>query len=320
MTIHNEPTFELCPHDRENPYKQISRALIQDRSISPKAKGVLIYLLSLPKDWKIHHSQLQYGLNIGEDYLNSAMDELIKAGYADRTRERVKGIFQPYRYKIREFKKCSPNRKTPNGVLSDTPDGENRPGSSGPENPAIQKTETTSTEETATEKPKSAAAVFPEKTPEKTKPKIYPILDLVDIPIHDKEEITRKYAEDVVSYAVSFCTEPGFELKTSLAAAIKWACKVKPEESGASKERKRKLEQQTEKNEKIKMYCDNKAYAQRYHGMKAGAVEISLWEHGVYFRDRDKDICTSLIFSVDEFMAVFTHMLRKNKFKALEES
>jgi len=129
----NESIFERCHHDRENPYAQISRELIQDRSISPKAKGVLIYILSLPKDWQIFHSQLQHGLNIGEDYLNSAMEELITAGYADRTREKLKGIFQPYRYKIREFKKCSPDR-------------ENRPGSTGPENPAVQKTHPSSKE------------------------------------------------------------------------------------------------------------------------------------------------------------------------------
>jgi len=118
--------FERCEHDVENPYVQISRAMAQDKSISPKAKGVLLYLLSLPRNWKIYHKQLQHGLAVGEDYINSAMEELIKAGYADRKRERVKGIFQPYTYKIREFKKCSPS-------------GENRPGFSGPENPGLQK-------------------------------------------------------------------------------------------------------------------------------------------------------------------------------------
>lgn len=121
----NDSTFERCEHDRENPYVMISREMAQDKSISPKAKGVLLYLLSLPKDWKIYHSQLQDGLGVGEDYINSAMDELIANGYAERTRERVKGIFQPYKYKIREFKKCSPNLK-------------NQPGLAGPVNPGLQ--------------------------------------------------------------------------------------------------------------------------------------------------------------------------------------
>lgn len=122
----SESTFERCPHDKKNPYVMISREMAQDKSISPKAKGVLLYILSLPSDWKIYHSQLQDGLGIGEDYLNSSLEELIKAGYVDRSRAKINGIFQPYKYIIREFKKCSPN-------------GENRPGSSGPENPVIYK-------------------------------------------------------------------------------------------------------------------------------------------------------------------------------------
>ncbi len=124
----NEPTFELCEHDEENPYAQISRAMLHDKSISPKAKGVLCYLLSLPKNWKIYHGQLQRALGVGEDYLNSAMEELVSNGYATRSRERIKGMFQAYKYKISESKKFLPNR-------------ENQPGSSGPGNPAIQKKE-----------------------------------------------------------------------------------------------------------------------------------------------------------------------------------
>lgn len=77
----------------------------ENKSISPKAKRVLLYLLSLPSNWKIYHSQLRKGLGVGEEYINSCMEELINAGYAERTRERIKGIYQPYKYKILEFKK-----------------------------------------------------------------------------------------------------------------------------------------------------------------------------------------------------------------------
>lgn len=121
-----ESIFERCPHDKENPYVMVSREMAQDPTISPKAKGVLLYLLSLPHDWKIYHSQLQQGLNVGEDYVNSSLDELIEAGYVDRTRERIKGIYQPYKYKIREFKKSLPN-------------GENQTGLASPVNPELQK-------------------------------------------------------------------------------------------------------------------------------------------------------------------------------------
>lgn len=219
----NEPTFERCPHDRENPYVQISRELIQDRNISPKAKGVLIYLLSLPRDWKIYHSQLQYGLNIGEDCLNSAMDELIKEGYAERTRERIKGVFQPYRYKIREFKKCLPNRKTPPGELSDLPDRENRPGSSGPENPVIQSRDSSSTKETSTKQDMPAAAFFSPKNEKRETPAIYPSLEHVDIPPDHKLKMTARADEQTVVNAIAWATHPQNPPKESLVQSIWFA-------------------------------------------------------------------------------------------------
>lgn len=109
MNYQNQATFERCAHDRINPYAMVSRELINDTSISPNARITLIYMLSFKDGWKFFHSQLQKGIGIGERALNSAIQELINAGYADRTRERIKGIYQPYKYTIREFKKSLPN-------------------------------------------------------------------------------------------------------------------------------------------------------------------------------------------------------------------
>jgi hypothetical protein len=218
----NESLFERCPHDKQNPYVMISRDMLQDKMISPKAKGVLCYLLSLPSDWKIFHSQLQKGLNVGEDYINSAMDELITQGYAERTRERVKGIYQAYKYKIREFKKLVPNR-------------ENQPGLTGPENPAIQsKHSPTETKETTTNQQQQPVAVSlenkaqPKEEVQEAKPKIYPCLDVIEIPHNDKTEITRDYSEDQVNNAIAFAMNPETKIKTTLQQTIKWACKNNP--------------------------------------------------------------------------------------------
>lgn len=106
----NQPTFRRAKHDKEHPYVMISREMLRDKSISPKAKGVLCYLLSLPNDWTIYHSQLEDALNIGEIYLNSALDELIKAGYAKRTRDRdSSGRWAPYVYEFSELKEFLPD-------------------------------------------------------------------------------------------------------------------------------------------------------------------------------------------------------------------
>jgi hypothetical protein len=211
----NEPTFRRSPHNKLNPYVQISREMAQDKSISPKAKGVLLYLLSLPDDWKVYHSQLQRGLGIGEDYLNSAMDELLNAGYAERTREKVKGLFQPYQYTINEFKICLPDR-------------ENQPGSTGPENPGIHNTYSPLGEQKKQQQAAPAAAVFSESSKkEKTTLKIYDCLKPIDIPMKDKYEISTRYDEETVKNAVDWATHKDNPPTKCLAASIKHACKHK---------------------------------------------------------------------------------------------
>ncbi len=210
----NEPTFRRSPHNKQNPYVMISREMAQDKSISPKAKGILLYLLSLPDDWKIYHSQLQDGLGVGEDYINSAMDELLNHGYAERTREKVKGLFQPYQYEIYEIKKSLPDR-------------ENRPGSSGPENPALHNKHSLSeihNKQQHTAAP-TAAALIEKKKEEKPTYKIYECLKKIDIPMHDKVETSTKYDEERVKKGISWATHPKNPPKKCLAASIKHACK-----------------------------------------------------------------------------------------------
>lgn len=74
------------------------------------------------------------------------------------------------------------------------------------------------------------AAVSSDGKKKKAKvPKVYPVLEPVEIPQHDKEEITRTYPEEDVAHAVKFSLLPSTVIKTCLAATIKWACKAKPD-------------------------------------------------------------------------------------------
>lgn len=285
----NEPTFRRSPHNKLNPYVQISREMAQDKSISPKAKGVLLYLLSLPDDWKVYHSQLQSGLGIGEDYLNSAMDELLNAGYAERTREKVKGLFQPYQYTINEFKICLPDR-------------ENQPGSTGPENPGIHKKEK---ENKYKEQQHAAlaAAVFPESSKkEKPTPKIYDCLIAIDIPMKDKYEISTRYDEETVNSAVSWATHPQTVITKGLVQAIKWACQNRPE--------------MPKNKEDIELV--NKTYAFKYDGLKNKSCEIVCCNK--YVEIVLCGNCEPKSFKYDEkgFMEKFNEALKSCGFKILE--
>lgn len=133
--------FSRSKHDRQNPYVMISRSLAQDETISVSARGMMIYLLSLPDDWKIYHTQLMKSLRLGEHALNTIINELIESGYIKRTRERIEGKFCPYNYEISESKQFEPELKEslPNGIF--------RPGPPSPGNQGLQNKQSLPSEE-----------------------------------------------------------------------------------------------------------------------------------------------------------------------------
>jgi len=63
------------------PFCQVPNKLLQDRTVSLRAKGLLAYLLSLPPDWKIYKSNLHNFLQEGRDSVNNAWQELSELGY-----------------------------------------------------------------------------------------------------------------------------------------------------------------------------------------------------------------------------------------------
>jgi hypothetical protein len=66
---------------RENPYVMIERTTVQDKRLSWEARGLLVYLLSLPTDWDIRVSHLQTEGDAGRDALRRMLRELQKYGY-----------------------------------------------------------------------------------------------------------------------------------------------------------------------------------------------------------------------------------------------
>jgi len=62
-------------------YTVVSNECIQDSSLSMKAKGLWIYLMSLPNDWNLHQTELVRHFKDGRDAVSSAMKELEEAGY-----------------------------------------------------------------------------------------------------------------------------------------------------------------------------------------------------------------------------------------------
>ena len=76
-------------------------ALIQNSAITLEARGLLVYLLSLPSDWKLNIKDLSKKNNVGENKIRKLINELTKYKYIIRTQSRIKdGTFKSYDYFI----------------------------------------------------------------------------------------------------------------------------------------------------------------------------------------------------------------------------
>jgi len=84
------------------PFTTIRNEAIKNKNLSWKAKGILVFLISLPEDWKIYISELQTHAKDGRDATNKGIDELIKAGYVVRNRihNSENGRFEGYEYDV----------------------------------------------------------------------------------------------------------------------------------------------------------------------------------------------------------------------------
>ena len=65
----------------EDPYVRIDKVPINDTRLSWKARGLLLYLLSKPDDWKVRIEHLITQAPDGERAVRSGIKELIEAGY-----------------------------------------------------------------------------------------------------------------------------------------------------------------------------------------------------------------------------------------------
>lgn len=89
--------------DKNNPYVIVNKGFVNDASLSWKAKGVLLYLLSKPDDWQVYESDIVKHSTDGRDSVRTALSELITCGYIKRTRKRDElGRLSGYEYVVSE--------------------------------------------------------------------------------------------------------------------------------------------------------------------------------------------------------------------------
>lgn len=86
-------------HKRD--YTCVSNEILQRKDMSMRAKGLLVYLLSLPADWELHKTELPKHFTDGRDAVFRAFEELEKLGYIQGKKFREKGRIQ-YQYTVYE--------------------------------------------------------------------------------------------------------------------------------------------------------------------------------------------------------------------------
>ena len=101
---------------RKERFSIVNNKIIEDKQISFKARGLLIYMLSKPDDWKFYPDELaNHSDKDGVKAINTALQEMESAGYLVRKRKRDKeGHFKGIDYLLYE---------TPQ---SNNPDSQNR--------------------------------------------------------------------------------------------------------------------------------------------------------------------------------------------------
>ena len=88
--------------NRKDYYVQIDKKTVEDKNLSFKATGLLVYLMGRPDDWKVMLSHLKTCKTDGIDSVRTALLELRKNDYCHLFEMRVKGVVRERFYYVFE--------------------------------------------------------------------------------------------------------------------------------------------------------------------------------------------------------------------------
>lgn len=94
---------------REDPFARVPKQLLEDASLSWKAKGVLAYLIGKPSNWRVRITDIVNRGTDGEKAIRSAMVELRRSGYAKLEAQREGGRIVAWLIKVADMAVFSPD-------------------------------------------------------------------------------------------------------------------------------------------------------------------------------------------------------------------
>jgi DNA-binding Lrp family transcriptional regulator len=104
-------------HDKDNPYLLVNRETVRDNTISLKARGLLIYMLSFADGWEFYVSEIARRNKISEETITNILKELFKAGYCKR--EKINGEHGRFTYNYEIFESIDHTAFTRDGGTTD---------------------------------------------------------------------------------------------------------------------------------------------------------------------------------------------------------
>lgn len=92
--------------NQSNPFTMIDNQFINSKNLTSRAKGILLYILSKPDDWKIYETNIANNMADGIENIKAGMKELTTQGYISKEKVRVQGKFTGWAYSIIERPMC----------------------------------------------------------------------------------------------------------------------------------------------------------------------------------------------------------------------
>lgn len=152
--------------NKEDKFTQIDNRMINDKELSAKAKGILLYLMSKPSDWKVYEADIVNNMKDGRDSIRSGIAELIENGYIERELANgEKGKFAGYNYNVYEHNSenpCWKNRvgKSDNGKPDNGKTDNGKPDTTNTKETKTKKSNTNLTKTKTTTEQSSSSEIF----------------------------------------------------------------------------------------------------------------------------------------------------------------
>ncbi len=236
----------------------VDNKLARDKKLSLKAKGLMLFLLSLPDNWEIRISVLKNQMLEGRDSISSGINELVKGSYVRKTKYRKENGQFAIEYIVTEF----PEDLDRDGLtVTDKPKRISRHGSPVTENPKITtKKEEQIKDEEKSEKEKTSSSIKEIKNLMK---KLGVNLDMVNDMM---DGLTDDFRIDFIKESLEKVIQKTIEgkIKNPPAYAIKTVKNILNGAFVNLQEEKKKLEKEkNDKKEKAKAILDKASEAHR---------------------------------------------------------